>query len=318
MRMYLKFREEMFRKNFEGIVAKNSPVTLYDFSRHDDAIDAAQAEESGRQDGWRISDDGVIGGYSSGKVDMIRTSADYKRWMAGQELKDVLRDLEVERRKQDSIDAATATAAAAAEENGKEKSHKEEVKEGDEDDVDVEVDNVRFIPFLRWSGYTDTTVGITSDAMRSGFCAIRAAEYPYGGADLQGKYNALEIICRTDGRIYTVNLKVASFFPGDMYQGYINIPATHPDKSAICPETGGDFERLVLPFHKFVLTAYGRMRDYQRTLDNNVEVQHVGFTLMDGKDGKFEFDLARIRAVNFDGYNILGEEGESEPVRVAR
>jgi len=277
MRMYMKFREEMFRKNFEKLAAKSSPVTLYDLSRHDDAVDASMAEK-GPKDGWRISDDGVIGGYSRGKVDMIRTSADYKRWMKGEELQDVLRKLDEE--------------------------------EYEDDDID-------FTPFLRWSGKTDTTIGLTSDAQRSGFCAIRATEYPYGGANLQGLYNALEIVCRTDGRTYTVNLQVSSFFPGDMYQGYINLPPTHPDKSKICPDTGGGFERLVLPFNKFALTAYGRMREIQRELDNNVEVQHVGFTIMDGQDGDFQFDLSRIRAVNFDGYSIRGDEGD-EPVRVAR
>lgn len=275
--MYMKFREEMFRKNFEKLAAKSSPVTLYDLSRHDDAVDASMAEK-GPKDGWRISDDGVIGGYSRGKVDMIRTSADYKRWMKGEELQDVLRKLDEE--------------------------------EYEDDDID-------FTPFLRWSGKTDTTIGLTSDAQRSGFCAIRATEYPYGGANLQGLYNALEIVCRTDGRTYTVNLQVSSFFPGDMYQGYINLPPTHPDKSKICPDTGGGFERLVLPFNKFALTAYGRMREIQRELDNNVEVQHVGFTIMDGQDGDFQFDLSRIRAVNFDGYSIRGDEGD-EPVRVAR
>ena len=291
MRMYMKFREEMLRKNFEKLAVKSSPVSLYDLSRHDDAIDASMAE-SGPKDGWRISDDGVIGGYSRGKVSMIRTSADYKRWIAGKELKDVLRNLEAERLKQ-------------------EESHAEG------DDGEEENSEVNFTPFLRWSGKIDTTIGLTSDAQRSGFCAIRATEYPYGGANLEGLYNALEIVCRTDGRTYTVNLKVSSFFPGDMYQGYINVPATHPDKSNICTETGGGFERLVLPFNKFSLTAFGRLRDIQRELDNNVEVQHVGFTLMDGRDGDFQFDLARIRAVNFDGYNIRGDEGE-EPVRIAR
>ena len=299
MKMYMKFREEMFRKNFEPLAVRSSPATLYDLSRHDDAIDASMAE-SGPKDGWRISDDGVIGGYSRGKVAMIRTSADYKRWMAGKELKDVLRNIEAERLKQDETNAAAST----TEENS--------------DEFQGEEDGVNFTPFLRWSGHIDTTIGLTSDAQRSGFCAVRAAEYPYGGANLQGLYNALEIVCRTDGRTYTVNLQVASFFPGDMYQGYINIPATHPDKSKICPETGGGFERLVLPFNKFVLTAFGRMREMQRELDNNVEVQHVGFTIMDGKDGDFQFDLARIRAVNFDGHSITGEEGDDEPVRIAR
>jgi Complex I intermediate-associated protein 30 (CIA30) len=283
MRLYMKFREEMFKKNFEPLARKSSPIALYDLSRHDDAVDAANIESE--KDGWRISDDGVIGGYSRGKVDIIRTSADYKRWMAGEELKDVLRKID------------------------------EEEEEGEADGQNEQIPN--FIPFLRWTGNIDTTVGLTSDAQRSGFCAIRCPEYPYGGANLQGLYNALEICCRTDGRIYTVNLQVSSFIPGDMYQGYINVPATHKDKSTICPETGGAFERLVLPFNKFALTGFGRLREMQRDLDSNIEIQTVGFTLADGKDGTFQFDLASIRAVNFDGYGIQGE-GREARLKIAR
>lgn len=289
MRLYMKFREEMFKKNFEPLANKSSPVALYDLSRHDDAVDAAKAESE--KDGWRISDDGVIGGYSRGKVDIIRTRADYKRWMSEEELKDVLRNFEEEQE---------------GEVNG----------ESSEGDAKEQSSSENFVPFLRWTGNIDTTVGLTSDAQRSGFCAIRCPEYPYGGANLQGLYNALEICCRTDGRIYTVNLQVSSFIPGDMYQGYINVPPTHRDKATICPETGGSFERLVLPFNKFALTGYGRLREMQRTLDNDIEVQTVGFTLSDGRDGNFQFDLASIRAVNFDGQTIQGDrEG---PVKIAR
>ena len=306
LRMYMKFREQMFQKNFEPLAHKVSPVCLWDLSRHDDAIDAALASESGRNEGWRMSDDGVIGGYSRGKVAMIRTSADYKRWMAGEELQDAFRDFEAEKR----------AIEQGASERRKEGAEADSSGSNNDQDNDVSLD-VGFTPFLRWTGNIDTTVGLSSDAQRSGFAALRSTVYPYGGANLQGLFNALEIICRTDGRLYTVNLSVASFFPGDLYQGYINVPPTHPDKTKICPNTGGEFERLILPFTKFMLTAQGRHRERQRTLDNNVEIQHVGFTLMDGKDGKFQFDLARIRAVNFDGHNIQGEE-QSGPVKIAR
>lgn len=301
MRLYMKFREEMFKKNFEPLSGTNSPVTLYDLSRQDDAMDAAQAE-GGSKDGWRISDDSVIGGYSRGRVSVIRTSADYKRWMAGEELQDALRDLEGE-----GQDLKI--------EQGRGPDKEDEAVSDKPNALKGEI-SPRFTPFVRWTGHIDTTVGLTSDAQRSGFCAIRAPTYPYGGANLQGKYNAIEIRCRTDGRIYTVNLQVSSFIPGDLYQGYINVSATHPDEANICPETGGHFERLVLPFNKFALTAFGRLREVQRDLDTDVEVQNVGFGLMDGKDGKFQFDLSSIRAVNFDGQKIHGEA--EEPVKVAR
>ena len=71
----------------------------------------------------------------------------------------------------------------------------------------------------------------------------------------------------------------------------------------------GDFESFVLPFVGFRLTSRGRQREVFRELDDKVCIESVGLALMDGKNGSFQFDLARIRAVNL----LDGTVFESEP-----
>ena len=75
--------------------------------------------------------------------------------------------------------------------------------------------------------------------------------------------------------------------------------------SEICPETGGRFDQVVLLFQHFVVTAGGRLRSRQRELDGTIRLQSIGLTLMDGADGDFQFDLARIRAVNYDERGVI-------------
>jgi Complex I intermediate-associated protein 30 (CIA30) len=40
------------------------------------------------------------------------------------------------------------------------------------------------------------------------------------------KWNGLEITCRSDGRPYTLHLKVQSYIPDDLYQCVLHIPPT--------------------------------------------------------------------------------------------
>lgn len=69
--------------------------------------------------------------------------------------------------------------------------------------------------------------------------------------------------------------------------------------------------RFILPFKDFMLTSRGRMRTQQRALDN-VFLESIGFTLMDGKDGDFCFDLISIRAVNVLEGDIVGSLEDEE------
>lgn len=66
------------------------------------------------------------------------------------------------------------------------------------------------------------------------------------------------------------------------------------------------FQRYILPFKHFVLTSRGRMRQAQRLLDGAVKIESIGFTLMDGKDGDFVFDLVSLRAVNLVNGEVVG------------
>lgn len=150
------------------------------------------------------------------------------------------------------------------------------------------------IPFIRWHGSIDTTLGLQSSIQRSGFSALQSPEFPFGGANLEGLYNALEVSCRpSPGRIYTINLKVATSIPNDMYQAHIQSSFENELDNKELP-----FEKFVLPFRQLTLTAMGRERELRRTLDDNVAIESVGVVLMDGKDGEFCFDLASVRAVN--------------------
>jgi hypothetical protein len=220
-------------------------------------------------------------------------------------------------------------------------------------------------PFLRWSGTLSTEVNRASfkarRATRSGFAAVVSPEFPFG-ADLGSKYKALEVCCRTDGRTYAVHLKVETYFPGDLYQGFIGGEGRpsprgegpgEGEAALACEdwgEEGGDdsgeerapaqlldvrqhvrarrrlarredrsahpyhghppagFARLLLPFADFALTSQGRPRAVQRDLDGSISLESVGFTLMDGRDGDYRFDLASVRAVNVLGGEVVGSE----------
>ncbi len=72
-----------------------------------------------------------------------------------------------------------------------------------------------------------------------------------------------------------------------------------------------DFVSVVLPFTDFILTSHGRVKHYQRTLDGMIQLKHLGLTLMDQKDGPFQFDLARIRLVNYRDGEII-RDGEDD------
>jgi hypothetical protein len=97
-------------------------------------------------------------------------------------------------------------------------------------------------------------------------------------------------------------------FPGDLYQAVLAIPPTASES-----KDDSGFSKVIFPFKKFQHTSHGRVRVMQRELDGGANVEAVGFTMMDGNDGEFEFDLASVRAVNYYYGDILGEDDELAP-----
>ena len=323
LRRWAAVRKELFDINMDKELLYNYPLTFFDFSRQDDAADALVAEEGPTKGGWRLSDDGVIDGYSRGTMKLIQTSEDYRRHM---NLKPYVldggeSDANGKKLKENPMESSAGQETITSSETKQDY----EFQPGDEapsvlDDIakknaklmeEMESEGEQpFIPFIRWEGKLDTRVGENSKATRSGFCALRSPEFPFP-INLKNNYNALEITCRSDGRVYTVNLKISTFMPDDLYQGYITVPATHEPGAAICERTGGDFVTLFIPFNTMLLTSQGRMREVQRELDGAIKVENVGFTLMDNVDGNFQFDLARIRAVNVVGGEVMEKDEEN-------
>lgn len=260
LRRLIRIRKEMFELSLEKRQSNSfdkpqlpmRPLTIIDFKRHDDAADARAVSIGSKKQGWRISDDEVIGGYSRGTFTLMN---DFQNT-------DVTNQ-------DDSED-----------------------KRERDNEMDMEKSDIQ--PFVRWQGNIDTRVGPKSRAKRSGFCAIRCPEFP-GSIPVGAKYNALEIQCRPDGRTYTFNLKVQTYFPDDLYQSLITV---QPEDIEEHKRDG--FVSVVLPFRDFLLTSHGTVKSHQRSLDGGIELQHFGLTLMDGKDGPFCFDISKIRLVNYD------------------
>jgi hypothetical protein len=320
-RRYTNFQQQLMKQLWDTPdVYPLGPLTLFDFGRSDDAADVLTTGKSysraRQQDAWRLSDDRVIGGYSESLAHLLRPS-----------------DAETEEDDDtvSSEDGASDTVLAAENESA-------------EENNEILLPSAAR-PHLRWYGEIDTAVGLESTVQRSGFAALRSPLFAMGGANLKGAYTALEVTCRSDGRVYTINLQVSTSLPSDLFQGQIDVPAS----------SDGKWDRLYLPFSEFGFLSPSdrsfsnrkqansnliqqeekkdprsrRRRSVQRhslevggtednvaRLDDKICIESIGFTLMDGQDGPFGFDLAQIRAVNFNEDSVwegLPSNSEEDP-----
>jgi Complex I intermediate-associated protein 30 (CIA30) len=292
LRRYINVKQQLISKWLgAGKHPKPGPLTLIDFTNRDDAVDAIQ--NSGSNDGWRTSNDSdTIGGYSNANVRFIANSDEYRRILEGEPLLSNDKFKRVIKK-----DYST---------------HKFIRRSGEK--IDEDDDDGDFVPFMRWWGTLDTRIGETSRAIRSGYCALISPQVPFDGHDLGHWFNHLEVTVRADGRPYTINLKISTYFPDDLYIYIMRPKGIHLEATSNV-ETGGEFTRLFIPFTSFVLTANGRVRETQRKLDGGIRIESLGITLMDEQDGDFCFDLARVRVVNYDrrSNQVYGEDDDDAP-----
>jgi len=81
------------------------------------------------------------------------------------------------------------------------------------------------------------------------------------------------------------NSQVDSFFPDELYQGYITgLP-------------GGRWWTIQLPFRDMTLTRLGRLSYIQKELDSTFALESIGFLVADGKPGPFRLEIGGVKAV---------------------
>ena len=81
------------------------------------------------------------------------------------------------------------------------------------------------------------------------------------------------------------NLQVDSFFPDELYQGYI---------TGLPP---GRWWTIQLPFRDMTLTRLGRLSYIQKELDSTFALESIGFLVADGKPGPFRLEIGGVKAV---------------------
>jgi hypothetical protein len=117
------------------------------------------------------------------------------------------------------------------------------------------------------------------------FAAIRAV-LPEEVQDI-GDFSGLSIRVKSkDKRNFAINLQTPSYFPHDLYQGFIVLPRSN------------EFFELSIPFSHLLLTGKGRVREVQRLLDTYT-VNTLGFSVggPGATPGPFEFEIDWVKWV---------------------
>ena len=87
----------------------------------------------------------------------------------------------------------------------------------------------------------------------------------------------------------SVNITAKSFFPDDLYQGFLKSSSS---------EEKASWMDAILPFDRFLLTSYGYEKELQREMNTDC-IYTIGFTVMSEEPGPFRLEIDSIRAVPF-------------------
>ena len=126
-----------------------------------------------------------------------------------------------------------------------------------------------------------STVLSDSKLKRTGFAGV-VYELPSSAANI-GDHDVLEVLVRSDGRRWAVNVLPDSWVTDDLYQGFLTgVPA-------------GKWVVAEMPFRELLLTGRGYVKEHQRKFDTHV-INAIGFSLADNKDGPFRLEVQYVKA----------------------
>lgn len=123
--------------------------------------------------------------------------------------------------------------------------------------------------------------GANRKVVRLGFSACRAW-IPWYMQNIHD-FNKLEIMLRSDGRRYSVNINPKSFATDDLYQGYLECH----------PEDRNQWVVATIPLKDLVLLGRGRVKTYQRAFDQGC-IEAIGFSIADKQNGDYRLDIKQI------------------------
>lgn len=126
----------------------------------------------------------------------------------------------------------------------------------------------------------------------SGTYAAARASVPYAARDCHA-YEGLELAVRFhDDHVYALNVTAQSFFPDDLYQGFLKRGSGGG---------GGEIKdsdvwtRVVLPFDRLILTSYGYEKSIQREIHADA-LRTVGIAVMAEGGGVDLEDVSAVEA----------------------
>ncbi|KJE92666.1 hypothetical protein CAOG_03583 [Capsaspora owczarzaki ATCC 30864] len=148
---------------------------------------------------------------------------------------------------------------------------------------------------IRFDGVLSQAKPQGSKLVRSGFAAIRSKRYPRTPLapytmNLEA-FDTVELILRGDGRTYISNLSTDSVQEHDVYQSFVYTRG------------GPEWERILLPFARYLLTYHGYVQEDQPVF-NKRAIRTFGFSLADGVEGPFALEIKSIRVLNTDNDDV--------------